>query len=172
MAANLGAKLVGPLVLNRLNKLFESPIKVIATTQDHRNAPAVTWLDVVNFVARAQPQDCILTDTLSGIKVCHFWIDQRKIEISEDDYMLVASGAPERMMPTQPHPDDEAAELGTMEILEQRLSVLIKKADAGKFLRYIAINRLSQKHSCWTCKAVKLQPQRPKGSYSVSEGRH
>lgn len=39
------------------------------------------------------------------------------------------SGAPERMIPNQPIPEDEAAELGTLNILEARLQVLIKKAD-------------------------------------------
>jgi hypothetical protein len=34
------------------------------------------------------------------------------------------------MIPTQPIPDDESAELGTLNILEARLAMLIKKADA------------------------------------------
>jgi hypothetical protein len=40
------------------------------------------------------------------------------------------SGAPERMIPTQPIAEDESAELGTLNILETRLAMLIKKADA------------------------------------------
>ena len=52
------------------------------------------------------------------------------VEISEDDYRLIMSGAPERMIPTQPIAEDESAELATLNILETRLAMLIKKADA------------------------------------------
>jgi hypothetical protein len=51
------------------------------------------------------------------------------VEISEDDYRLILSGAPERMIPKQPIAEDEVAEIATLDILEQRLSVLIRKAD-------------------------------------------
>jgi len=53
-----------------------------------------------------------------------------QLEIPEDDYRLIMSGAPERMIPPQASPEDEAAELGTLNILESRLGMLIKKADA------------------------------------------
>ena len=120
LAANLGAKLVGPLLLKSLEKLFEGPIKV-STTYPAEPA-SITWLDVLDF-ARSTPQNFVLSESRSGGRVCHFWINQCSVEISEDDYRLIISGAPERMIPTQPIVDDEVAELGTMDILEQRLSI-------------------------------------------------
>ncbi len=64
------------------------------------------------------------------MRACRFWIKGGQVEISEDDYRLIMSGGPERMIPTQPIPEDESAELGTLNILENRLAILIKKADA------------------------------------------
>jgi len=126
LAANLGAKLVGPLLLKSFEKLFEGPIKVTAP-YPAETAP-ITWLDVLEF-ARSKPQEFILSESRNGGRVCQFWTKQCSVEISEDDYRLILSGAPERMIPTQPIAEDETAELGTMDILEQRLSMLIKRAD-------------------------------------------
>lgn len=126
LAANLGAKLVGPLLLKSLEKLFEGPIKVTAPYP--HEVVAVTWLDVLEF-ARLHPHDFTLNTLANGSRVCHFALRQCNVEISEDDYRLVLSGAPERMIPNQPIPEDEVAELGTLDILEQRLSMLIKRAD-------------------------------------------
>ncbi|TVY47888.1 hypothetical protein LCER1_G008179 [Lachnellula cervina] len=125
LAANLGAKLVGPLLLKSLEKLFDGPIKAFGMEQ----SPA-TWLDIVTF-ARTNPADFFLSDSsVPGVRTCRFWIKGAQIEISEDDYRLIMSGGPERMIPTQPIPEDESAELGTLNILETRLAMLIKKADA------------------------------------------
>jgi hypothetical protein len=128
LAANLGAKLVGPLLLKSFEKLFDGPIKVIQTSFGLEQSPA-TWLDIVTF-ARTNPAEFNLSDSVPGVKTCHFWIKGGQIEISEDDFRLIVSGGPERMIPTQPIPEDESAELGTLNILETRLAMLIKKADA------------------------------------------
>ncbi|ESZ90691.1 hypothetical protein SBOR_8917 [Sclerotinia borealis F-4128] len=128
LASNLGAKLVGPLLLKSFEKLFDGPIKVIQSSYALEQTP-ITWLEIVSF-ARSNPADFILSDTLHCLKVCRFWINGGQVEISEDDYRLIMSGAPERMIPSQPMPEDETSELGTLLILESRLSMLIKKADA------------------------------------------
>ncbi|TVY55563.1 hypothetical protein LSUE1_G009784 [Lachnellula suecica] len=128
LAANLGAKLVGPLLLKSFEKLFDGPIKVIQTSYNLEQSP-ITWLDIVTF-ARTNPVDFNLGDTPTGFKTCRVWIKGGQIEISEDDFRLIMSGGPERMIPTQPIPEDESAELGTLNILEARLAMLIKKADA------------------------------------------
>lgn len=133
LAANLGAKLVGPLLLKSFEKLFDGPIKVIHPSYGLEQSP-ITWLDIVTY-ARTNASEFILTDANPGFpKTCRFWIKGGQIEISEDDYRLIVSGAPERMIPTQPIAEDESAELGTLNILETRLAMLIKKADsvAGK----------------------------------------
>lgn len=80
--------------------------------------------------ARSNPAEFGLSDAGNGAKACRFWIKGGQVEISEDDYRLIMSGAPERMIPTQPIAEDESAELGTLNILESRLAMLIKKADA------------------------------------------
>ncbi|KAL2074256.1 hypothetical protein VTL71DRAFT_8034 [Oculimacula yallundae] len=126
LAANLGAKLVGPLLLKSFEKLFDGPIKVVTASLGLEQSP-VSWLDIVTF-ARTNPLEFVLSDTPNG-SICRFWIKGGQAEISEDDYRLIMSGGPERMIPTQPLAEDEAAELGTLNILETRLTTLIKKAD-------------------------------------------
>ncbi|KAJ8066719.1 hypothetical protein OCU04_004112 [Sclerotinia nivalis] len=128
LASNLGAKLVGPLLLKSFEKLFDGPIKVIQSSYALEQTP-ITWLEIVSF-ARSNPADFIISESLHSVKVCRFWINGGQIEISEDDYRLIMSGAPERMIPSQPMPEDETSELGTLLILENRLTMLIKKADA------------------------------------------
>ena len=128
LAANLGAKLVGPLLLKSFEKLFDGPIKVISPSFGLDQSP-VSWLDIVTL-SHTNPADFILTEFSPGIKACRFTIKGRQVEITEDDYRLIQSGAPERMIPTQPILEDETAELGTLSILENRLAMLIKKADA------------------------------------------
>jgi hypothetical protein len=128
LAANLGAKLVGPLLLKSFEKLFDGPIKVLQSSLTVEQSP-VTWLDIVTF-ARSNPNEFCLSDSTHGTKACRFWMKGGNVEISEDDYRLIMSGAPERMIPTQPIAEDESAELATLNILESRLAMLIKKADA------------------------------------------
>lgn len=130
LAANLGAKLVGPLLLKSFEKLFDGPIKTIQSSFAIDQSP-ITWLDIVTF-ARTNPTEFYLSQhsPILGAKTCRFWIKGEQFEISEDDYRLIMSGAPERMIPTQPIPEDEGAELATLNILESRLAMLIKKADA------------------------------------------
>jgi hypothetical protein len=127
LAANLGAKLVGPLLIKSFDKIFEGPIKVLQA-KFGAEPTSVAWLDVIDF-ARANPSQFTLIDSGVGTRVCQFWIKQCLVEISEDDYRLILSGAPERMIPKQPIADDEAAEIATIDILELRLSALIRKAD-------------------------------------------
>lgn len=127
LAANLGAKLMGPLLLKSFEKLFDGPIKVIQVSFAITQAP-ISWLDIVTF-ARTNLTDFVLSDSGNG-KACRIWIKGGQVEISEDDYRLIMSGAPERMIPAQPIPEDESSELETLNILESRLTMLIKKADA------------------------------------------
>ena len=71
LAANLGAKLVAPLLLKSFEKLFEGQI---AVNQPFGVEPAgISWLDIVDF-ARAKPQEFVLTDSrnLSGERTCQF----------------------------------------------------------------------------------------------------
>ncbi|RDW92607.1 hypothetical protein BP5796_02001 [Coleophoma crateriformis] len=123
LASNLGAKLVGPLLLKTFDKLFDGEIRVVDASLAMQQTPP-TWLELVNF-ARTNANDFVLNEH----GYCQVFIGGGQVQISEDDYRLIMSGAPERMIPNQPIPEDEAAELGTLNILEARLQVLIKKAD-------------------------------------------
>ncbi|KAH8811382.1 hypothetical protein F5884DRAFT_876615 [Xylogone sp. PMI_703] len=127
LASNLGARLVGPMLLKSIEKMFDGPIKLI---NSYGSQPApVSWYDIVVF-ARSHPGEFNLSENPDGEKICQFWINSTHVEICEDDYRLIMSGGPERMIPPRPVPEDEAAELATMNILEARLAMLIKKADA------------------------------------------
>jgi len=127
LAANLGAKLTGPLLVKSFEKLFEGPIRILSAPYVGDNT-MVTWLDVVEY-ATNNSHLFALSDSIKGGRVCQFWTNGCHVEISEDDYRLILSGAPEKMILKQPIAEDEAAEVGTLEILEQRLGMLIKKAD-------------------------------------------
>lgn len=70
-----------------------------------------------------------MTDSRTGDRFCHVHVNDTDVEISEDDYRLILSGGPERMIPSQPLPEDELAELATIDIMEQRLLQVIGVAD-------------------------------------------
>ena len=125
LAAALGAKLTGPLFLKRIEKFFEGPIKT-STASPYTNP--ISWLDVVAF-AKASPADFSLTAQPNGTRTCRFVCKGIQVEITEDDWRLISSGALDRFPLEHPFEEDETAELATLDILEQRASVLYKKAD-------------------------------------------
>lgn len=128
LASNLGAKLTGPRLIKAMEGLFEGPITL--TQRDRHNASPVTWLDIVQF-AKTNPNDFNLTATADRGRYCTFLLNGHQVEITEDDWRLIVSGTVDRfnLAPAQPLDEDENLELATLEILEQRLQVLIKKAD-------------------------------------------
>ncbi|KAI1131025.1 hypothetical protein F5Y10DRAFT_94548 [Nemania abortiva] len=112
----------------------------------------VTWLDIVDF-AKSHPQEFQLSSTPTGLRYCQFPLKGVQVEIGEDDWRLIVSGALDRfrLVPPQPLEEDETAELATLEILEQRLQVLIKKADEvarrARQLNYHLSGRKASIHS-------------------------
>ncbi|KAI1819674.1 hypothetical protein F4861DRAFT_526087 [Xylaria intraflava] len=104
----------------------------ITTTppQNQFTSDPVTWLEIVDF-AKSHPQEFQLSSTPTGLRSCQFILKGVQVEIGEDDWRLIVSGALDRfrLVPPQPLEEDETAELATLEILEQRLQVLIKRAD-------------------------------------------
>lgn len=125
---------MGPRLLKAMEVIFEGPI-ITTPPQNAMGADLVSWLDIVEF-AKARPGDFNLITTPSGNRCCQFYLKGAQVEISEDDWRVIVSGTLDRnrLIPPQPLEEDETAELATLEILEQRLKVLIKKADevAGK----------------------------------------
>ncbi|KAI1392180.1 uncharacterized protein F4822DRAFT_389870 [Hypoxylon trugodes] len=129
LAANLGAKLTGTRLLKAMEGAFEGSITTTPPQTIFTPDP-VTWLDIVEF-AKAKPGEFILTSAPNGTRFCQFPLKGVQVEIGEDDWRLIVSGALDRfrLVPPQPLEEDETAELATLEIVEQRLQILIKKAD-------------------------------------------
>ncbi|KAI1178847.1 hypothetical protein F4777DRAFT_535871 [Nemania sp. FL0916] len=151
LALNLGAKLTGARLLKAMEGAFEGSITT-TPHQDQFTSDPVTWLDIVDF-AKSHPQEFQLSSTPSGLRYCQFPLKGVQVEIGEDDWRLIISGALDRfrLVPPQPLEEDETAELATVEILEHRLQVLIKKADEvarrARQLNYHLSGRKASIHS-------------------------
>ncbi|KAI4204589.1 MAG: hypothetical protein LQ346_001599 [Caloplaca aetnensis] len=126
MAGNLGARPLGPILIKRFERLFEGPPKVLKS--HGKEGTTVGWLDVVEF-ARNKPEQFNLEKMRDGVRVCQFYTKQSRVEITEEDYVLIASGMPQKLIPPQPIVEDEEKELGTLEILEKSLGQVVQLAD-------------------------------------------
>lgn len=131
IAGNLGACPLGPILIKRFERLFDGPPRVLKS--HGKEGSTVTWLDIVEF-AKNKPEQFNLEKTRNGVRVCQFYTKQCRVEISEEDYVLIASGMPQKMIPPQPIVEDEEKELGALEILEKNLQQIIQMADQGTFL--------------------------------------
>ncbi|KAI0975740.1 hypothetical protein F4678DRAFT_280164 [Xylaria arbuscula] len=129
LAFNLGAKLTGSRLLRAMEGAFEGSITTTPPQNQYTPDP-VTWLDIVDF-AKSHPQNFQLSSTSTGLRYCQFPLKGVQVEIGEDDWRLIVNGALDRfrLVPPQPLEEDETAELATAEIVEQRLQVVIKRAD-------------------------------------------
>jgi hypothetical protein len=127
IAGNLGACPLGPILLKRFERLFEGPPRVL---KSHARDVSVSWLDVVEF-AQNNPKQFNLERTRNGVRVCQFYTKQCRVEISEEDYVLIASGMPQKLIPPQPILEDEEKELGVMDLLDRNLGQIIQIADQG-----------------------------------------
>lgn len=128
MAGNLGARPLGPILIQRFERLFDGPPRVLKT--HGKEGTTIGWLDVVEF-ARSKPEQFNLEKMREGLRVCQFYTKQCRVEISEEDYVLIASGMPQKLIPPQPIGEDEEKELGTLEILEKNLHGVVQLADQG-----------------------------------------
>ena len=135
MAGNLGARPLGPILIQRFERLFDGPPRLLKT--HGKEGTTVGWLDVVDF-ARNKPEQFNLEKMRDGVRVCQFYTKQCRVEISEEDYLLISSGIPQKMIPPQPIGEDEEKELGTLEILERNLGAVVQLADQGMFQSRIA----------------------------------
>ncbi|MCJ1393651.1 hypothetical protein MMC18_006527 [Xylographa bjoerkii] len=124
MVGNLGVRLLGPILIKRFERLFEGPPRVLKS--HGKEGTNVTWLDVVEF-ARHKPEQFNLEKMRDGVRVCQFYTKQCRVEISEEDYVLIHSGMPQKLIPPQPIAEDEEKELGTLEILEKNIGQLVQR---------------------------------------------
>jgi hypothetical protein len=133
MACNLGARPIGPILMNRFERLFDGPPKVLKC--HGKEGTTISWLDVVEF-ARNKPEQFTLGTMSEGRRVCQFYTKQCRVQISEEDYLLIYSGMPQKLIPPQPIIEDEEKELGTLEILEKNLISICHSADQGMYVLY------------------------------------
>lgn len=129
IAGNLGARPLGPILIKRFERLFDGAPRVLKS--HGKEGTSVGWLDVVEF-ARHKPEQFNLEKMRDGVRVCQFYTKQSRIEITEEDYLLIASGMPQKLIPPQPIVEDEEKELGTLEILEKNLGHIVQLADQGE----------------------------------------
>lgn len=61
--------------------------------------------------------------------MCQFHLKGVQVEVIEDDWRLIATGALDGMIPEGPLEEDEAAELATVDILEARLEGVARAAE-------------------------------------------
>ncbi|KAJ9160888.1 hypothetical protein NKR19_g2872 [Coniochaeta hoffmannii] len=126
LAARLGAQMTSPRLVRALDSLFEGI--VTAVDQFPNGGPAPTWTEVIAF-AKANPGLFVLSSDGDGTRYCRFTIRHFQCTITENDWRLIMSGAVDRFAPIQGTREDEAAELATVEILEERLQRLILNVD-------------------------------------------
>ena len=136
MVGNLGVRLLGPILIKRFERIFEGPPRVLKS--HGKEGTNVTWLDVVEF-ARHKPEQFNLEKMRDGVRVCQFYTKQCRVEISEEDYVLIHSGMPQKLIPPQPIAEDEEKELGTLEILEKNIGQLVQLTDQGKFFPSVVV---------------------------------
>jgi hypothetical protein len=139
IAGNLGACPLGPILLKRFERLFDGPPHIL---KSHGKEANVTWLDVVDF-ARNKPEQFNLEKMRNGVRVCQFYTKQCRVEISEEDFVLIASGMPQKLIPPQPIVEDEEKELGAIQILEKNLGQIMQLADQRKCLEVFHMVSLS-----------------------------
>jgi len=162
MACNLGGRPLGPILIKRFERLFDGPPRVLKS--HGKDGPSVTWLDVVDF-ARNKPEQFQLGQMSEGVSVCQFYTKQCRVQISEEDFVLISSGIPQKMIPPQPIPEDEDKELAAIDILEKNLGQICQLADQGKSFDN-AERRWLTLCSCGSHTTAESQTQRTQTGYS------
>ncbi|KAH7309131.1 hypothetical protein B0I35DRAFT_93944 [Stachybotrys elegans] len=127
LAARLGAKLTGPRLLKGIERFFDGPIKT--NPPPAPGGHPISWLDVMSF-SKTNANEFLLTTLPNGTRCCQFfWKDGRQVEINEDDWRLISTGALDRFSLERPFEEDEVVEMATLDILETRTTFLYKRAD-------------------------------------------
>ncbi|KAL4934306.1 Zn(II)2Cys6 transcription factor domain-containing protein [Aspergillus undulatus] len=169
IAGNLGACPLGPILIKRFERLFDGPPRVLKS--HGKDTPNVTWLDVVEF-AKAKPEQFNLEKTRNGVRVCQFYTKQSRVEISEEDFVLIDSGMPQKMIPPQPIIEDEEKELGALEILEKNLQQIVQIADQVSARARQLNHRLKNRKTAIVARRendVTLHTSRPPAAHSQTQ---
>ncbi|RYP29780.1 hypothetical protein DL766_005206 [Monosporascus sp. MC13-8B] len=123
LAANLGAKLMGPRISRAMESIFDGQIKT-TPPQSTFSGDSITWFDIVEF-AKTKPNEFTLTNTPTGSRSCQFSLKGIKVEISENDWKVIISGAVNGFIlaPRQIYEEDKVAKLVTLRVVKERLGV-------------------------------------------------
>jgi hypothetical protein len=73
VAANLGCKPLGQILIKRVERLFDGPVRVVGGGYGPQSTPGVSWLDVSEW-AKSRPGDFRTTDLGGGQRVVRFSI--------------------------------------------------------------------------------------------------
>ncbi|KAI9888745.1 MAG: hypothetical protein M1814_006477 [Vezdaea aestivalis] len=145
MAASLGATPLSQILLDRVNRSFDAPPRIISTGPRSSSA-SIDWIDVFQF-ATAHPDVFQSAEGLTlrtGARVRRFYIKGSEVELNEQDFSVIESGHLP-ILPRQPLPKDEEKELVTLDILEECLLRLIRATDAvsgkARTLKFRLANR-------------------------------
>jgi hypothetical protein len=162
--------MTSPKLVKALESLFEGTINVLVHGPATARPPP-SWMEVVAF-AKSNPELFNLTVAPDGRRECRFTLNPFTCTIGENDWRLIISGAVDRfgLVPLHSAPQDEEAELATVEILEERLQSLIlnadKVAEKARQLKY----RLGGRKA--GIKSRQPASQQPEGSQSTPQPRH
>ncbi|KAI1839682.1 hypothetical protein JX266_014109 [Neoarthrinium moseri] len=129
LASGLGAKLMGPRILQGIESVFGGPI-ITKPPQTVLCSNPVTWLDIVEH-AKAKHDQVTEFRSADGARRCRFMLKGSQVEIPEDDWRLAASGALSRMSlaPPEAFQDDQATELATLDIIQERVDAVARMAE-------------------------------------------
>ncbi|QIW96177.1 hypothetical protein AMS68_001695 [Peltaster fructicola] len=135
LASNLGARPLGPILIKRFERCFDTSPKIVASHHKNVSNPddsslSITWLEVIEF-ARSHPAQFTLSTFSEGQRVCQFYLPQKqlRVQISEEDYLFINSGRCQELIPPLPIWEDEEKEVSTCDVLDARLKELTNVAD-------------------------------------------
>ena len=92
LAANLGAKLTAHRLLKGMEGAFEAPVKATRTDNCPLGSDPPTWLEIVKF-SKSNPSEFLLSSTPDARRLCQFHLRGYQVEIGEEDWRLIVSGA-------------------------------------------------------------------------------
>jgi hypothetical protein len=147
IASNLGVPLLGTTLIRRFERLFDGPPKILKNHGKYGNT--VTWLDVLEL-ARNKPRQFMLIQLSDGTRVCQLYIKQCRVQITEEDFMLIDGGIAQKLVPPHLILEDEEKELDTLEGLNNTLDTIRNHAEQGKSYYIPKISMLTQALSCPT----------------------
>ncbi|CAI4218255.1 unnamed protein product [Parascedosporium putredinis] len=128
----------------------------------------VRWADIIHH-ARSNPTNFSTVVLPGGGRICRFTLKGVQVEVSEDDWRLIATGAMNNLIPQGPTEEDENAELATVDILEKRLESLARTAEEVTRSANRLVHALRGRRS-GIVEQMMQQPQQPQQGQQPQSG--